>query len=448
MKNLGLNLGQKKKLIKYIEYFKTIEIEDIPEPEEQILITKNSNEEDVAKFLNKKLHFSQDSIDALGLDGESLFLLEITEVQGLTELTEEERENLINYLKESKNEKLCITNESTEKEVAEFLKKELNFKDESIKELSLDGISLFLLKVTTENNNISKNEEELKNDSQNENKSEMESIKKEISKDKDISNIEDSKKQDNGNKENDEEKYKIQETPGYDTPKIEKNECDSKKEYEHIAITKESSKEEILKFVKIKLNFDEKKLFSISENEIDELSIITQEEKLILKYFLNKNKEKAQKDESHSLLKNIDNNEPAPSIDNFAVNNEDTQKSNIKNESEENNNLLNQIKKDNNKINNKNDNNNKEVMNDKNDNNNKILDNSQKNKNKINDPLSYPEYQHQFVKEERVFEEIPSDKKKLYSFQNSKVQPIYKISKFNIFFMLFIPKKYIKSKDK
>ena len=153
MKNLGLTLGQRKKLVKYIEYFKTIEVPK----EEEIIITKKSSEEDVAKFLKTKLHFSEDSIDALGLDGESLFLLQITEVQGLTELQEQERENLINYLREKENEnenadknkqKIIITNKSNEKEVAEFLKKELNFRDESIEALALDGESLFLFEDT------------------------------------------------------------------------------------------------------------------------------------------------------------------------------------------------------------------------------------------------------------------------------------------------------------
>ena len=53
MKKLGLNLGQRKKLIKYIEYFKTIKVEIPPpkeEEEEEIIITKKSSEEEVANF--------------------------------------------------------------------------------------------------------------------------------------------------------------------------------------------------------------------------------------------------------------------------------------------------------------------------------------------------------------------------------------------------------------
>jgi hypothetical protein len=277
MKSLGLTLGQRKKLVKYIEYFKAIEV-NIQE-EEEIILTKKSSEEDVAKFLKTKLHFSEDSIDALGLDGESLFLLEITEVQGLTELQEQERENLINYLRERENEnengnsdkikqKIIITNKSDEKEVAEFLKKELNFKDESIEALSLDGESLFMFEDTeidnlteitpeekdklkkflneekSKNNGMTKNDittpkveekhqnaettdniitqniiEKPKNEENSENKESKE--KDSLDKDKEILNREKQKSQENENGESNKKQYVIQETPGYDAPKFE-----------------------------------------------------------------------------------------------------------------------------------------------------------------------------------------------------------------------------------
>ena len=62
MKKLELKFGQRKRLIKYIEYFKTLKI---PEEEEEILISRTSSEEEVSKFLKMRLKFSQDSIDAL-----------------------------------------------------------------------------------------------------------------------------------------------------------------------------------------------------------------------------------------------------------------------------------------------------------------------------------------------------------------------------------------------
>ena len=81
IKNLGLNLGQRKKIIKYINYFKTLEIE---EPEEtEILITKESSEEEVSKYLKEKLNISDNAIKSLGLDGQSLFNLEEKDIDEL-----------------------------------------------------------------------------------------------------------------------------------------------------------------------------------------------------------------------------------------------------------------------------------------------------------------------------------------------------------------------------
>lgn len=51
---LGLDLGQKKKIIRYINFFKTLKIE---EPEEEIKITKESSKEEVTEFLKKNYNF-------------------------------------------------------------------------------------------------------------------------------------------------------------------------------------------------------------------------------------------------------------------------------------------------------------------------------------------------------------------------------------------------------
>ena len=171
MKALGLNLGQRKKIIKYIEYFKTLNVEIHPPPpeeEEEIIITKKSSEEEVSKFLKMRLKMSQESIDALGLDGESLYMLEGTEVDEFTELAQEEKDNLKKYLCTIKNEEssktleIKITKESNTEEVSKFLKEKLGFKDKSIEELSLDGEALFLLtdKEIEELEEISKEEKE------------------------------------------------------------------------------------------------------------------------------------------------------------------------------------------------------------------------------------------------------------------------------------------------
>ena len=54
MKNIGLNLGQRKKLIKYINYFRSLNIKESTEEDTaDIVITKKSSNEEVANFLKK-----------------------------------------------------------------------------------------------------------------------------------------------------------------------------------------------------------------------------------------------------------------------------------------------------------------------------------------------------------------------------------------------------------
>ena len=77
IKNLGLNMGQTK-IIKYINYFKTLK-EEIPE-EKEIIITKKSTREEVAKLLKKKFNLSTEVIEMLDLDGDALFLLEENDI--------------------------------------------------------------------------------------------------------------------------------------------------------------------------------------------------------------------------------------------------------------------------------------------------------------------------------------------------------------------------------
>lgn len=123
--NLGLNIGQRKKIIKYINYFKTLK-EEMPE-EKEIIITKKSTEEEVARVLKNKLNLSKEAIEILGLDGEALFLLEEDDIDDIIELTEEEKFNLKNNLKElkeknkeNKNLEMEITINSSPEEIATF----------------------------------------------------------------------------------------------------------------------------------------------------------------------------------------------------------------------------------------------------------------------------------------------------------------------------------------
>ena len=95
LKNLGLNLGQRKKLLNYIQDFKNLK--NIEKP--IIQITKESKEEEVGLFLKEKLNFSEGVIKELSLDGESIVLLTEEEIDNLDLLKEKEKEDLKQLIK-------------------------------------------------------------------------------------------------------------------------------------------------------------------------------------------------------------------------------------------------------------------------------------------------------------------------------------------------------------
>ena len=102
-KKMGLNLGQRKKLMKYINYFKTLKIEETKE----FTISENSSKDDVKKFLKEKLNFSEKSIMEiynLGVDGGFLFILNIEDIDDFN-IKDEEKNLLKKIIKEKKENK-------------------------------------------------------------------------------------------------------------------------------------------------------------------------------------------------------------------------------------------------------------------------------------------------------------------------------------------------------
>jgi len=150
IEKLGLNLGQRKKLNRYIKHFKTLIPKETKEEENiNFLITKKSSRDDVANFLKTKLKISQDSIDEMQLDGEVLLGLEESKIEDL-KIKSEEKEQLKNYikrLKSSEQPKKTINNKSNIQEVSDFLKEAFGISEDIIKDLGLDGESFF---TTTE----------------------------------------------------------------------------------------------------------------------------------------------------------------------------------------------------------------------------------------------------------------------------------------------------------
>ena len=261
MKQLGLNLGQRLKLKKYIEYFKTIIVN--VHPKIKLDITKESSEEDVAKFLKTKLKISTESIDSLGLDGNDFVNLKVSEIDNFTSLKEEERLILKKYLsgeligedKLESKEEITITNESNEQEVKVFLKQKLDFKDESIEEFDgFDGKTLLGLTDTEI--------EELNTLSQ-------------------------------------EEKDKLKDyIENKDTKNIISEEVSE--------INEKSNEEEILNFIKKKLGVNEINDDLLIKMDVEKISNLKEKEKDILSNFI---KEKKNNSNNFNIIENEENQE-------------------------------------------------------------------------------------------------------------------------------------------
>ena len=142
MEKMGLTLGKRKKLTKYITYFKTlIPKERTEDLDVNLLITRKSSRDDVANFLKTRLKLSQDSINEIKLDGETLYDMEEDEVEELRVSTEEKEQlkSFLKRLKSSEEPQKTITKESGIEEVADFLNKSFGIPKNIIQELKLDG---------------------------------------------------------------------------------------------------------------------------------------------------------------------------------------------------------------------------------------------------------------------------------------------------------------------
>ncbi len=411
IKSLGLNLGQRKKLVKYINYFKTLKIE--PPKENDILITEKSSNEEVIDFFTKKLKFEEKAIKTLTEDlgiegGDSLFLLEESDIDNC-DLTNEEKEifkDFINKLKsKGKGEEeilakpdIVIKKESNKDEVILYLKTKLNFSEKGIKiiidDLGVeDGEALLLL----EEKDIDEVEEFTKEEKDN--------IKAFINK----------------NKENQEPEIKL---------------------------SKESSMEDVKKFLAKKLKFSEKgiktiedlgveggdTLFLLQIEDINNTGELSQEEKDNLNKYL---KEEEEKDKNKIIKENstYDMNPKEAKKDIALQNNMNSKPDNPKE------NLNNFIKKDENKI--INDINNQDKKPD-----NLKFRSTNKNakKDNIKDPLKNVEDKKVIEISGKVnnkYEGKISKEIDIISLENYKINPLINDAKYNIFFILSLNEKNI-----
>ena len=164
MKILGLNLGQRKRLIRYIKYFNNLKNQK-SEEDLVIDITEKSEKDEIDLFLSKKLNLSKNLIEYL--DGETLFSLKEDNFDDFEEISEEEKKSLIKFIhKRDEMKKPKITKESKKEDIINFLK-DKNYDENKILEIDLDQIDNIspeekgILKAFLENEKqINKNNQE------------------------------------------------------------------------------------------------------------------------------------------------------------------------------------------------------------------------------------------------------------------------------------------------
>ena len=139
MKKLGLNLGQRIRLLRYIEYFNSLNEKDI-----EVKITNKSSKEDVINYLKNELNISEDSINKNDLyDAEFLFQLNETILNDDDVVaTPEEKKMLLKFIKkiQNKKESISITEKSSKDDIIKFMKEKINFDyvNQDISELNID----------------------------------------------------------------------------------------------------------------------------------------------------------------------------------------------------------------------------------------------------------------------------------------------------------------------
>ena len=148
MNNLGLNFGQRIKLVKYINYFNSLKEKEI-----LITITKDSSDKEALNYLKKELNISDKSIDNLGLDveiAEMLFDKELFSENDINnclndnQIMPNEFEILKKFIEKRdemmKHESIKISKNSNKEDISKFINEKLSFDldKHNIQELDLD----------------------------------------------------------------------------------------------------------------------------------------------------------------------------------------------------------------------------------------------------------------------------------------------------------------------
>ena len=109
MEKLGMKLGQRRKLIRYINNFQYKRKKEV-----FIEINKDSPQKDFEKFLSEKLYLSKKTIEFLGFDKDAIFSMKNEDID-LLKIPDREKENLKLFIKaiKLKQNKIEIINDNT-----------------------------------------------------------------------------------------------------------------------------------------------------------------------------------------------------------------------------------------------------------------------------------------------------------------------------------------------
>ena len=114
MKNMGLNLGQRKKLNMIIEHIKKAE-QKLPSK----IITEKSSAEEVADILKNQFYISEENIKNMAFDGKAIFKLSAKDIDKIDYLSPEIKNEFKDYLINIKNEEKekIKSNENSENKI-------------------------------------------------------------------------------------------------------------------------------------------------------------------------------------------------------------------------------------------------------------------------------------------------------------------------------------------
>ena len=256
----SLTQEEKDGLKKFIKELK----EKNPETQEkEIIITKESEKDDITKYLKEKLNISDKGIEALDLDAESLFSIEESDIDSCEELTQDEKDKIKKFLTEikEKNQKEKPSEENKDIKKDDIPKIELskieNIQKESNLKENNKNVLLQNLKNEEEKEKIEKEQKLKENEVINKEKNieNMDKNNKEVNqklrgqnknlnkdkdkdKDKDKGKNKDKDKNKDKNKGKNKEKIKDPLSKGNDFEIIENNEKKINKEYDGIKSNK------------------------------------------------------------------------------------------------------------------------------------------------------------------------------------------------------------------